>query len=154
MIHNIKIIYFIVFIVDQISKIFIFKFIDYGSQLNIISCFNFFNITNIHNSGGIFGIYSNNNNIFLIIYIFFFIILFIFFYKNIFSLNSNKKHAFSLIIFGGLSNFFDRLFYKFVIDFLDFGIYSIRWPSFNIADTSICIGIIILLFDEFVFDKR
>jgi signal peptidase II len=153
MIYRINIIYSIVFIVDQISKIFVSKFVDYGSQLNIIPYFNFFNITNIHNSGGIFGIYKNNNNVFLIIYIFFFINLFFFINKNIFNSNSIKKHAFSMIIFGGISNFFDRLFYKFVIDFLDFGIYSIRWPSFNIADAFICIGIIILLFDEFVFDK-
>lgn len=47
----------------------------------------------------------------------------------------------SLILGGALGNLIDRIMYGFVIDFIDFGF----WPSFNIADSAVTIGIILLI---------
>ena len=53
-------------------------------------------------------------------------------------------------IFGGaLGNFYDRLAYGHVIDFLKVTIFSYRWPSFNIADVAISVGVALIAFELF-----
>ncbi len=55
--------------------------------------------------------------------------------------------AISLILGGTLGNFYDRMFYGHVIDFIQiyYGDYS--WPVFNLADSAICVGALLLLLD-------
>lgn len=57
------------------------------------------------------------------------------------------KIAAALILGGTLGNLFDRVFYHYVIDFLDF--YFLQWhfPVFNIADSAVCIGAIMLMIE-------
>jgi len=64
--------------------------------------------------------------------------------KNVWS-----KVALMLIFGGALGNVIDRLRYKVVIDFLDFHIGDYHWPAFNIADSAICIGVALLLWQSF-----
>jgi signal peptidase II len=52
--------------------------------------------------------------------------------------------SFALIGAGALGNLIDRLRYGAVIDFLDFYITTYHWPAFNVADSSICIGVALL----------
>jgi len=52
---------------------------------------------------------------------------------------------FGLILGGALGNFVDRLHDSRVTDFLDFGLGAARWPTFNLADTSIVLGVTFLL---------
>ena len=59
--------------------------------------------------------------------------------------------ALALIIGGALSNFWGRFTVGYVVDFLDFHIGQYHWPAFNIADTTIFIGVMMLLVD---FVKR
>jgi signal peptidase II len=54
-----------------------------------------------------------------------------------------------LIIGGALGNGLDRLWLGQVIDFIDVHWYAYHWPAFNIADSSICIGVGLLLLDSF-----
>lgn len=53
--------------------------------------------------------------------------------------------ALGLIIGGALGNVIDRLLYGAVVDFLDFHVAGHHWPAFNVADSAICIGVIMLL---------
>ena len=53
-----------------------------------------------------------------------------------------------LILTGGISNLFDRIFRGYVIDFIDTNL--LNFPSFNIADISIVIGIVVVSFAELV----
>lgn len=53
--------------------------------------------------------------------------------------------AFSLIASGAIGNLVDRLRFGAVIDFLDFYVGPYHWPAFNLADSSICVGVAILL---------
>lgn len=58
-----------------------------------------------------------------------------------------------LVIGGAVGNVIDRMHYGAVIDFIDLHAGKYHWPAFNVADSSITIGIIILLFDG-VFARR
>jgi signal peptidase II len=54
----------------------------------------------------------------------------------------------SLIMGGAIGNVVDRVIHGHVIDFLDFHVDRWHWPAFNIADSAICIGAMLLVFDE------
>lgn len=64
------------------------------------------------------------------------------------------KAVFSLIIAGALGNLTDRFFFNEVVDFLSFHIGIYRWPTFNMADTYISIGMIGLLIHSFLIQKK
>ena len=61
--------------------------------------------------------------------------------------------SFSMILGGALGNFYDRAFRGFVIDFLDFHVGNYHWPAFNIADSAITCGVILLILASF-FTKK
>jgi signal peptidase II len=56
--------------------------------------------------------------------------------------------ALALILGGALGNVIDRLAYGHVIDFLDFHVGTWHWPAFNLADSAITVGAVLLVFDE------
>ena len=63
-------------------------------------------------------------------------------------LKSDKflKYGFLMILGGSLGNFFDRLFYSAVPDFIDFHIKNFHWFIFNVADIFITLGVILYYF--------
>ena len=65
----------------------------------------------------------------------------------LFSKETNKltRCALMMVLGGALGNVWDRLRYGAVIDFLDFHCGNYHWPAFNIADSAICIGVAIIL---------
>ncbi|MBE8167780.1 MAG: lipoprotein signal peptidase [Shewanella sp.] len=61
--------------------------------------------------------------------------------------------AFTLVIGGALGNLVDRLMHGFVIDFVDFYWNASHYPAFNVADSAICIGAGLIIWDSFVGEK-
>lgn len=59
--------------------------------------------------------------------------------------NLLKMIGISLILGGALGNFWDRLTLNYVVDFLDFYIKNYHWPTFNVADSSVCVGVFLLV---------
>lgn len=55
----------------------------------------------------------------------------------------------SLVLGGALGNLYDRITLGHVVDFLDFYISNYHWPAFNIADSAICIGAALLVYESF-----
>ncbi|NLS12234.1 signal peptidase II [Vibrio sp. SM6] len=55
--------------------------------------------------------------------------------------------AYALIIGGALGNVFDRIVHGYVIDYLDFFVGNYHWPAFNLADSAICIGAVMIILD-------
>ena len=131
------------FIFDQISKMYVIKNLDFFA--NGYQMFPFLNFVFVTNKGISFGLLSNFDISFYLgmisILISFAILVWIF--------KSQKKEeiiALSLILGGALGNGIDRIKDRFVIDFIDLHLFGYHWPSFNLADTFITIGAIVLIF--------
>jgi signal peptidase II len=56
--------------------------------------------------------------------------------------------ALALVLGGAVGNLIDRVFYGYVIDFLDVYYHEWHWPAFNIADSAICIGVFLMLLES------
>ena len=68
-----------------------------------------------------------------------------------------SKIGVSLLMAGILGNLTDRLLYKHVIDFLDFDLhvrFANPWPSFNVADSCICVAVVLFLIGSILDEKR
>jgi signal peptidase II len=121
---------------DQLTKYLITKSLALGKSIPVIQ--GVFNLTLVHNRGAAFGILKNQLPLFIVTAAVAIALIF-------WSLksNSHKKNyalSLSLILAGALGNLIDRLLYGYVIDFLDFRV----WPVFNVADSAITIGAVIL----------
>ena len=135
------IIAFIFLILDIISKQIIVNVLELGKSINVID--NFFYLTFVENKGAAWSILENQRILLLIITV---IVLFLI-NKTINKENLSKIEtiSFGMIIGGIVGNLFDRVIYGYVIDFLDFKIFGYDYPVFNLADSFIVIGIILLI---------
>ena len=129
-------------LIDQFTKYLMF----YKYKLLINKDFLLFRLDFVKNYGAAFNIFSGNR-IFLstISVIFSILIIYLIFRKN--NLNSFDLYSYSFILGGTIGNGIDRVYKGFVVDFINLNI--INFPVFNIADISINIGIIFLLYNIF-----
>lgn len=110
--------------------------------------FCFLNLIYNPNFGFIFGYISSETNLWKYWFLKCFgILVCIFLMRMIYK----KEHCifYSLIFGGGIGNVFDHLIHGFVIDFIDFHIFSFHFPTFNIADIAIFIGSMLVCFEIF-----
>ena len=138
------IIAFLFFIIDLISKQVICHLLTINESIVIIK--NFFYLTFTKNTGAAWSILKDERITLLILTV---IVLFVINkYLNKENLKKQEEIIYGMIIGGILGNFFDRLIYGSVIDFLDFKIFGYNYPIFNFADSFIVIGIILLIIME------
>lgn len=134
-------------VLDQLTKYLADTFVAYASAVKVIPFMNFFNITNVHNTGVAFSMFQGKNSLFLWIMFLFLSGICVWVFKNKDKLTLLQKYAFALVLSGGAGNLIDRVFRGAVVDFLDFGINSLRWPSFNIADSCVCVAAGLIFLD-------
>lgn len=127
---------------DQLSKFLLDKFLVLGKSYTIFDRFLY--ITKAYNDGISFSMLSGHK--FLIILISIGIMAFLLFYMRKFKQNKRNIIAFSLVFGGLIGNLIDRIIHGYVIDFIDFYIMNYNYPIFNLADSFICIGILMLLY--------
>lgn len=132
----------LVLLLDFFSKYMISKLMIVNDSISLID--NFFSITYVKNTGAAFSIFSNNTILVIVISIFIIGLLIFYIYKNR-GYNKIEDISYALILGGAIGNLLDRLIYGYVIDFLDFKIFSYDAPIFNLADTFIVIGVILFL---------
>ena len=134
----------ITFLADRISKHLIVSSLKVGKSVTIIK--NFFSITLAKNTGIAFSLLEGKIGIIILLTILVILLLLEMLKKE----NKEKeKICYAVIIGGAIGNLLDRLLYGYVIDFLDFKIFGYDYPIFNIADSCIVIGIILLLIISF-----
>ena len=129
-------------LIDQSTKYLMF----YNKKLFINKDFLLFKLDFVKNYGAAFNIFSGNRIFLSLISILFSILLiYLIFRKN--TLNSLDLYSYSFILGGTIGNGIDRIYKGFVVDFINLNI--INFPVFNIADISINIGFIFLLYNIF-----
>lgn len=128
----------LILILDQISKFYISSALSLGQSIPVIR--DIFHISLVYNTGCAFGLLKNQKIFFILLsaVVVFYILRDLFFNCRRYSLS--RKAALGLIMGGAAGNLLDRLRLGYIIDFLDFRV----WPVFNLADSAITIGIIIL----------
>ena len=137
---------FSIVIVDRVTKLFFSELLAYGESLPIIR--NVLHMTRVHNTGIAFGFFKDQGIVFIVIPIIaIFLLAFNLYYyrQNNEALSRVYIVAFSMILGGAVGNLIDRIVYGHVIDFIDFRV----WPVFNIADSAITIGAIMIAFKCF-----
>ena len=129
-------------LIDQFTKYLMF----YNKKLFINKDFLLFKLDFVKNYGAAFNIFSGSRIFLSFISILFSILLiYLIFRKN--SLNSFDLYSYSFILGGTIGNGIDRIYKGFVVDFINLNI--INFPVFNIADISINIGFIFLIYNIF-----
>ena len=132
----------VVLMLDQFIKILVNKYIEFGKVISIIP--NFFNLTNIKNTGAAFSILQDNTLLLIILTVIIIIILDKYIKKE---KNFTKLSILSLgLIMGGIfGNLLDRIIHHGVIDYLSFKIFNYNTPIFNLADATIVVGVLLFL---------
>lgn len=125
------------YVLDQITKYLARTNIPYGGGVEVIP--GFFNLSHVHNTGAAFGSFSNSNTFFLILSSVVAIGLLIAWFRGAFP-DLLSRLAVALLLSGIFGNLTDRVLLGHVIDFLDFHIGGKHWPSFNVADSCICVA--------------
>ncbi|PIV19164.1 MAG: signal peptidase II [Elusimicrobia bacterium CG03_land_8_20_14_0_80_50_18] len=139
------------FVLDRLSKFVIRENFWLGEYRAVLG--NFFRLTRISNTGIAFGMARGNNLFFLALSL---IILAMMLYFFVQKADEHELLPLALIISGAAGNIYDRVFYGSVCDFLEFNLGFAPfnpWPIFNIADSMVVAGGIILFYIEFIRKK-
>jgi signal peptidase II len=141
----------LVFILDITVKYIVMNSMGYG-LIHRIEVLPFFNLLYIHNHGAAFSFLSDQSGWqrWLFTGIAFAVVVLLIFWMRKQSADEKwLNSAYALIIGGATGNVFDRLVHGFVVDYLDFYWGSYHWPAFNLADSAICIGAVMLIVESF-----
>lgn len=146
----------VILIFDQWTKILITSNFSYGESLPIIP--GFFSLTYIRNKGAAFGFLSTAHPEFRVPFFFIVpslaLITVMYLIHKLPSTNRLLSTAFSLVMGGAVGNLLDRLNYGYVVDFLDFNFGTYHYPSFNVADSAICVGVALMVWDMFTNSEK
>jgi len=137
----------VVIVLDQITKIWVTLIFSYGDSRPVTS---FFNLVLAHNTGAAFSLLAEAGGwqrvFFTAIAVIASVVIVWLLRKHrgqfLFSL------ALSLVLGGALGNLIDRVRFGYVVDFLDFYYGNYHWPAFNVADSAITGGVILLVLDS------
>jgi len=137
--------YFSVFLIvlavialDQMTKFLIIQHISPYESIRVLP---FFHIVHVQNTGAAFGSFRGLGSSFFIVIS----VAAILFVIYLLTKKAYNQFGLSLVLGGAVGNLIDRVFYGKVVDFLDFFAGSFHWPAFNVADSSLTIGITIIL---------
>lgn len=135
----------LVFVLDQATKYSILTYIPYGGKIEVCP---FLNIIHTTNTGAAFGIFHQTSGWFRLI--FFGVVTIVCLYLLIYWLGTTpvkdrlQRFSLALILGGALGNVVDRVLYGHVTDFIDVYYGNYHWPAFNIADSGITVGVVLI----------
>lgn len=139
----------LIIVLDQASKWFMASWLSLHETIAVIP---YFNLTMAHNYGAAFSFLSDAGGwqrwFFIVLALVISVVLLIWI-KGLKSTAKLEAISLSLIIAGAVGNVMDRIYYGYVIDFIDVYYGSYHWPAFNVADSAICIGAALLIMDSF-----
>jgi signal peptidase II len=143
--------------VDRITKIWVTNHIPIGHAIPVIP--NVFRITHVLNSGAAFSLFADSMTpervrwLLVAFSLAAALAVFVFLVKTGRRLTLTTA-ALSLILGGAIGNLYDRVRFSSVVDFLEVHIFTYHWPDFNVADSAIVVGGILLMLDAFRATKH
>ncbi|SDJ73127.1 signal peptidase II [Jeotgalicoccus aerolatus] len=137
----------IVLAIDQLTKFLVATQMSLGESIPVIG--EYLKITSHRNSGAAWGMFEGRMLFFYIITVAVLVFL-IYFYKTEAKNNLLMQVGIALLMAGALGNFIDRLLFQEVVDFVDVLIINYDFPIFNVADSALTVGVIILLIEVFI----
>jgi len=133
----------LIVVADQLSKAWIKTNLLEGQSLFETG---FFRITHLHNTGAAFGLFQGQSFILTIVSLIGVVVLlvygFVVYHRFPWFESLLNRLALGLVLGGAAGNLIDRIRLGYVTDFIDFGF----WPAFNIADSAVTVGVIILVY--------
>ena len=143
-----------VFVLDRLTKWAVAQNIALHENVNVIS--GFFRLTHVQNRGAAFGLFSESSSEYKVAVLVLFSVVALLVVSTLLWKNSHRLTTtgvgLALILGGALGNLWDRIVTGHVVDFLLFYLGSYQWPAFNVADTAIVIGAVLLV-AEILFAK-
>lgn len=139
----------LIVVLDQITKLSVKGRFFLGESLEVLG--DFFRFTYIENPGMAFGIRIGGKYFFTVFATLATAVILFYLYR-IRHERFLSRFSLALIFGGAIGNLIDRYAYGQVIDFIDVGIGNTRWPVFNIADSAVTVGMLMLVF--FVLFER
>tara|TARA_B100000427_G_scaffold273256_1_gene240914 strand:- start:296 stop:799 length:504 start_codon:yes stop_codon:yes gene_type:complete len=143
----------VIFALDRISKLYILNLAEVENNMDIYIN-SYLNFHLIWNTGIGFGLFSSENNFYYNLISILIFIINIIIIIMIFQTKDYRILFLTMILGGSLGNFFDRIYYRAVPDFIDLHYINFHWFIFNVADIFITIGIICLIIVEFILNNK
>ncbi len=142
----------IVILLDHVTKIWDMNHVPLGHAIVIIP--KVFRITHVMNTGAAFSLMSETASPtlmhrILVGFSLFAIVVILALLLRVGRYLNSTSIALALILGGAIGNLYDRLHYKFVVDFIEIHIFRYHWPDFNVADSCIVIGACLLMIEIF-----
>lgn len=125
-------------LLDQWSKYWIRSHFSYSEHREVIP--GLFDLTYVRNPGAAWGMLGGHTGLLTLISLAMLLLLIIF-RKAVFGEGRLARWVFGLLLGGIVGNLMDRIKHGAVTDFLDFHLAGHVWPTFNVADTAICVGV-------------
>ena len=143
----------IILIADQFTKVLIVGYYNLHDSTYVTS---FFNVVRMHNTGAAFSFLAGGSGwqrwffTALATLICGWLLTLIYRHRD----ETLLPAAFALIIGGAVGNVYDRLVHGAVVDFLHFHYAGHSWPAFNLADSAITVGVVLMLWGQFRHDRQ
>ncbi|NJC88484.1 MAG: signal peptidase II [Desulfuromonas sp.] len=144
----------VVLILDQATKLYVDANFELYESVPVIK--GWFHLTYIRNQGAAFGILSNSalRVPFFIAVASIALLVILWYLRSLRADQTLGAIALALIFSGALGNLIDRVRLGEVIDFLDVFWRHHHWPAFNVADSAICVGVTLLIWDMLIEERR
>lgn len=143
-----------ILVFDRLTKWLVEQRIALHENVNVIP--GFFRLTHVQNRGAAFGLFSESASEYKVLVLVLFSVVALVVVSTLLWRNSHRLTStgvgLALILGGALGNLWDRVVTGHVVDFLLFYVGSYQWPAFNVADTAIVVGAVLLV-AEILFAK-
>ncbi|MDG1462509.1 MAG: signal peptidase II [Gammaproteobacteria bacterium] len=144
-----------VIVLDQLTKWMVVDAFELNQRINMAP---FFDLVRLHNTGAAFSLFAEASGWqrwFFTALAFIVSVVIIWWQWHL----PKDQHrilslGLALILAGALGNVIDRMIYGYVIDFLLFYIGDYSWPAFNVADSAIFVGVVLVMWDHLILEKK
>ena len=126
---------------DQATKVVASSRLETGESISVLG--DFIRLTLVHNTGAAFGLFPGSRVPFILVSVLAIGVVLYLFLRDTYRSAWNRT-LLGCILGGAIGNLVDRVRLGWVVDFIDVGYGTARWPVFNVADSAVTLGVLLL----------